>query len=103
MSKIKKKHLLIVGGTGYIGYHLALFAKKKSWKVSSISLNDPKPYRHVSGVKYFKINISKLSEIKKKLKGNFTYVVNLGGYVNHSLSRNQKKEILNTHLIGLIN
>jgi len=38
----KKPHLLVVGGTGFIGYHLISTAKKKGWKVSSISLNKPK-------------------------------------------------------------
>ena len=29
MNKKKKPHLLIVGGSGFIGYHLAIQAKKK--------------------------------------------------------------------------
>ena len=29
MFKKKKPHLLVVGGTGFIGYHLILAAKKK--------------------------------------------------------------------------
>ena len=35
-------HLLIAGGTGFIGYHLALSFKKKSWKITSLSLTKPK-------------------------------------------------------------
>ena len=33
---------IVVGGTGFIGYHLISTAKKKGWKVSSVSLNKPK-------------------------------------------------------------
>ena len=35
----KPKKILIVGGTGFIGYHIANACLKKKWKVTSISLN----------------------------------------------------------------
>ena len=103
LSKIGRPHLLIVGGTGFIGYHLALKAKKKGWQVSSISLNRPQKHRYINGVNYQKINISNLKELKKKLNGSFTYVVNLGGYVDHSFSKTRKAKTTKTHFIGLIN
>ena len=31
-----KPSLLIVGGAGFIGYHLAAKSKKKGWKVTSL-------------------------------------------------------------------
>ena len=34
----KPKKILIVGGTGFIGYHIANACLKKKWKVTSISL-----------------------------------------------------------------
>ena len=34
--------LLIVGGTGFIGYHILKEAKKRKYKITSISLNKPK-------------------------------------------------------------
>ena len=39
---IKRKKMLIVGGTGFIGYHLAKKAIKKNWIVDSLSINKPK-------------------------------------------------------------
>ena len=99
----KKTHLLVIGGTGFIGYHLILKAKKKGWKVSSLSLNKPKKERYVSNVNYLIANISNLAEIKRKLKPHYAYVVNLGGYVNHGFSSEIKKEILKTHFLGTIN
>ena len=56
----KKPHLLIVGGTGFIGYHLAIKAIKKKWKVSSISLNNPKDYRYINKVHYIKTDNSQV-------------------------------------------
>ena len=102
-AKKIKPHLLIVGGTGFIGYHLALFAKKLDWKVSSISLNKPKESRHIHGVNYLIIDISNLKELKKKLNESLTYVVNLSGYVKHILFGDKEDEIIKTHFIGLIN
>ena len=55
------------------------------------------------GVNYLKIDITNLKKLKKKLKGNFTYIVNLGGYVNHTFSYKKKQSIIQAHYIGLIN
>ena len=38
-------HLLIAGGTGFIGHHLALKIKKKGWQVTSLSIKKPKKKR----------------------------------------------------------
>ena len=103
MFQKTKPHLLVVGGTGFIGYHLVSNAKKKGWKVTSLSLAHPKQDRHVGGVKYLMADITDLQKIKKKLNQPFTYVVNLGGYVNHSFSKEVRTKIFKTHFVGLIN
>ena len=103
MVKKKLPHLLIVGGTGFIGYNLALSAKKKGWRVSSVSLNKPKKHRYVYGVNYLKIDITNYKDLKKKLKGSFTHVINLSGYVKHSVFKGTRNKIIETHFIGLIN
>ena len=36
------KSLLVIGGTGFIGYYIIKEAKKKGYKITSISLNKPK-------------------------------------------------------------
>ena len=101
MVKKKLPHLLIIGGTGFIGYHVALYAKKKGWKVSSISLNKPKKNRYVSGVKYLLIDITNLKKLKKGLNQSYTYVVNLGGYVQHDT--NKTEIIYKSHFTSLVN
>ena len=42
------KKLLVVGGTGFIGYHVITEAKKRGWTVTSISLGKPKSKRYLS-------------------------------------------------------
>tara|TARA_E500000178_G_C17020077_1_gene755057 strand:- start:1741 stop:2634 length:894 start_codon:yes stop_codon:yes gene_type:complete len=76
--------ILIVGGTGFIGYHLANRAIKKGWKVYSISTKKPSKKRFLSKVIYIICDITKKKDLRKKIKIQFDYIVNLGGYVNHS-------------------
>jgi len=100
---LTKPHLLVVGGTGFIGYHVALTARRKGWKVTSVSINSPKKHKHIDGVHYLKIDISNIKELKKKLVGSFTYVVNLGGYVSHKSFEDKRGRITKAHLIGVVN
>ena len=85
-----KTKILIVGGTGFIGYHLAKRSLKEGWTVTSISTRRPKKLRYISKVKYIICDITKKSILKKKINKNFDLVVNLGGYVDHS---NKKKNL----------
>ena len=103
MPNIIKPNLLVVGGAGFIGYHLVCAAQKKGWEVSSVSLTRPRKHRHVKGVNYITVDISNLKKLKQKLNRSFTYVVNLGGYVNHDVSKDKKNKIIKTHFIGLVN
>ena len=103
MKKINKQKILIVGGTGFIGYHLTLAVLKKNWDVTSLSLNKPKKCRYVEGAKYLIADISNIKKLKKKLKNRYTYVVNLAGYVEHTFIKRKKNNFPRTHLLGLIN
>ena len=96
----KRKKILIIGGTGFIGYHLANKCKKVSWEVISVSTKKPKLIRKIQKVKYLTCDISKKKNIHKKLLNySFDFVVNLGGYVDHS----NKKKVFQTHLLGCKN
>ena len=94
------KKILIIGGTGFIGYHVANKALKKKWQVTSISTNRPKKIRKLNKVKYLNCDISKIKNIEKTLKKlSFDYIVNLGGYVNHS----EKRKTYLSHYVGFKN
>ena len=95
----KKIKILIVGGTGFIGYHLSKKSLKKGWSVTSISLKMPKKKRYLPKVKYILCDIYKKKLLEKNIKQDFNYVVNLGGYVDHS----NKKKTFDSHFRGCKN
>ena len=90
------KNILIIGGTGFIGYHLAKKCLRKNFKVTSISKNQPKKIRFLKKVKYIICDINN-KKILTKINNNFDYVVNLGGYVDHK----NKQETYRSHYLGL--
>ena len=81
---MNKKKILITGGTGFIGYHLAKKCLKLNWSVTSLSTKNPTKIRKLKKIKYLISDISKKSDLKKIININYDYVVNLAGYVDHS-------------------
>ena len=59
----------------------------------------PKKIRYLPKVEYKLCDISKKKSLEKEIKQNFNYVVNLGGYVNHS----NKKKTFDSHFKGCKN
>ena len=94
-----KVNILIVGGTGFIGYHLAKKSLKKGWEVTSISSNPPPQKRYLKKVKYMICDITKNKSLRKSIKEHYKYVVNLGGYVDHT----HKKKTFDSHYKGCKN
>ena len=94
-----KNNILVVGGTGFIGYHLANKLKKNSL-VYSISTKKPSKKRNIKGIKYIYCDIYKKKILYKKLdKINFDYIINLGVHIDHS----NKLKTKNSHYYGCKN
>ncbi len=96
-------HLLVFGGTGFIGHHLLIAAQQKGWKMTSVSLNQPSRKRLVDNVRYLHFDLSDRSLVEKYLDEDFDYVVNLGGYINHQLFREGGSSIIDMHFTALQN
>ena len=94
----KSKKILIVGGTGFIGYHLAKKCLRKKWHVSSFSKNKPRKERRLKKINYLIGDLSNLKSLKK-INQKYDYIVNLGGYVDHS----NKTKTYNSHFVGCKN
>ncbi len=93
------KKILITGGTGFIGYHLAKKCLKLGWVVTSLSSKKPKKIRKLNKVKYLIADISKRNNLKKVINDKYDYVVNLAGYVDHT----NKNKTIKSHYIGCKN
>ena len=94
-----KNNILVIGGTGFIGYHLSKRLINRGWKVTSISTKPPKKIRYVPKVNYLISDITKKKNLERKLKNRFKYVVNLGGHVDHS----DKIKTYKSHYLGCKN
>lgn len=102
MAAIEKPRLLVVGGTGFIGSHL-LAAAKDDFQVTSISLNPPSPQRFVTSVEYLQLDLTDFDSSKEILVEDYDYVVNLGGYIDHTLFKDGGSILIDAHFHALKN
>ena len=106
MSKtsIKKDHILVVGGTGFIGTHIVKEALVRGLKVTIISKSH-KPFSdRIKDVEYLSVDISQQDNLCNQLKDKtFQYVINLGGYVDHSNYSSGGDMVFNVHFNGTKN
>lgn len=95
--------LLVVGGTGFIGSHIVNRAVGLGWDVASLSLRregGPGP----QGVRAVSADVADGGALRGAL-GNaaFEYVVNCGGYIDHTLFSSGGRKVCDTHFRGVLN
>ena len=96
-------HLLVIGGTGFIGHHLLNSVQQKGWQMTSVSLNPPTEERFVDSVRYFQLDLTDADAVKNSLGEEYEYVVNLGGYIDHTLFESGGRCLINAHFNALQN
>ncbi len=96
---MKKTRILIAGGTGFIGFHLAKACLRKNYEITSLSTKKPTKARKLKNVKYLICDITKKNDLEVKIKKSYDYVINLAGYVDHS----KKKKTIRSHYNGCLN
>jgi UDP-glucose 4-epimerase len=98
------KTLLIVGGSGFIGNHVAQEAIKQGFKITILSKNNVNTGKRLRGARYLCSDISNKTKLASKLEGkHFNFVVNLGGYIDHSNFSLGGGQVFNDHFEGVKN
>ena len=106
MNRFKNSDkILIIGGTGFIGRHLAERCMRDTPHITSLGFTDKSACGTVTGkVELIHADISSKSQLKSVLSGKqFDYVFNLAGYIDHTHYFNGGRKIIETHFIGLMN
>jgi nucleoside-diphosphate-sugar epimerase len=102
MTQLKNSSILVIGGSGFIGINLVQRLLKLGAKVTCLSLNKKKLLSH-KNLKYVSCDYTKFDILKKKVNQPFEFVVNLGGYINHSKFFTKGKLVIDSHFTSTMN
>ncbi len=95
--------LLVVGGNGFIGRHVVMQAVALGWRVTSLNLSGARG-DVLPGVIYATANITDPDSLRTALSAaSYEYVVNCGGYIDHTLYFQGGRKVLEAHFSGLMN
>ncbi|MBI3378850.1 MAG: NAD-dependent epimerase/dehydratase family protein [Nitrospirae bacterium] len=101
-ASIREKKILIVGGTGFIGRHLAVRCLKDTHFVTCIGLSAGKSFS--KDMEFIHADISDKKQLQAVLRDkSFDYVFNLGGYIDHTAYFKGGRRLIESHFIGLMN
>ena len=103
MHQLKNSSILVVGGTGFIGINLVKKLLKLGARVTSLSLKRKKNKLTHKNLKYVYCDYTKFNLLKKKINKSFEYVVNLGGYINHSKFFTKGRLVIDSHFLSTMN
>ncbi|QWE31062.1 NAD(P)-dependent oxidoreductase [Polynucleobacter sp. Adler-ghost] len=103
MEDLTGLNILVIGGTGYLGRHIAARANELGAKVYCVSKNKQPPKKKMPGIIYWKVDITNNAEIEILRNVQFEFVVNASGYVDHTYYKDGGKSVIDMHLIGLFN
>ncbi len=101
---VKKRKVLITGGTGFIGSHLVNSFVDNNYDVISISKKEPKKNQYNFQAKYIKHDLTKSIslEILKKISS-IDYIINCCGYVDHRGYKDGGLEVFESHTKSIYN
>lgn len=94
--------LLVVGGSGFIGHHVVKRGIAQGWQVTSLGLNTPTDSRRIQGVRYVCADLMQPGAAAALGDNGYDYIVNLGGYVDHTLFGNGGRRLVRAHFDGLL-
>lgn len=103
MEKIKTPRLLVVGGSGFIGQHVVRRGISMGWEVISLGRNAPDASMVSRGVRNIAADLTQACSLRQLGNNHFDYVVNLGGYINHTSFASGGRALIESHFDGLLN
>ena len=103
MLQFKNSSILVIGGTGFIGTNLVKRFLKFGAKVTCLSLKKKQIKVVHKNLKYVRCDYTKFNILKKKINKPFEYVVNLGGYIDHSKFFGQGRQVVDNHFLSTMN
>ena len=103
MHQLKNSSILVVGGTGFLGTNLVKKLLKLGARVTSLSLKRKKNKLTHKNLKHIFCDYTKFNLFKKKINKPFKYVVNLGGYIDHSKFFAGGRQVIDNHFLSTIN
>jgi nucleoside-diphosphate-sugar epimerase len=96
--------LLVVGGTGFIGQHVVKEALSQGFNTTVLSKNGCNASDKLKGANYICTDISHKNSLLSSLYNKeFDYVINLGGYIDHSKYSNGGYNVYDVHFNGVRN
>ena len=103
MLQLKNSSILVVGGTGFIGINLVNKLLKIGAKVTCLSLKKKQKKITHKNLRYIFCDYSNFNILKKKINKPFDYVVNLGGYIDHSKFFDKGRKVIDSHFSSTMN
>ena len=103
MLLFRNKSILVVGGTGFIGINLIKRFLKLGAKVTCLSLKRKKIRLNHKNLRCIFCDYTKVNTLKKKINKQFEYVVNLGGYIDHSKFFSGGRRVIDNHFLSTMN
>ncbi len=100
----KNLNLLVIGGTGFIGRYVVAEAIKREYHISVICLNTPHKDLRINNVEYLVVDTTNKSSLQNTLfNREFDFIINLGGYINHSQFMEGGRKVIDDHYFSLLN
>ena len=102
-----EKAILVVGGSGFIGSHMVSHALKNGFMVTELSLRK-KAFAFnivdVDQVERLQADITKKEELRQVIENKkFIYVINCGGYIDHTPFQEGGRKVVEQHFQGVMN